>query len=119
MDDLTGLGATGIFIIYLLKTVLPFIIPSMKQDNSALIEIVSILKQIQLPVDDLHEWCSVRDQDGVKLIYVRRSMIEALQRTAEGINKVAIVLDRLQQGQGRIEGEIQIIGREVQKIQKE
>lgn len=117
MDDLTGLGATGIFIIYLLKTVLPFIVPSMKHDSPA--EIASILKQIKEPVDDLHEWCSIRDQDGVKLIYVRRSMIEALQQTAEGVNKVAIVLDIMRQNQGRIEGYLQIVEREIRKIQKE
>jgi len=109
--ELTAIGATGIFIIYLLKTILPILLPAMKSkaetavivSSNKIKELTDLVYSSQSAINDLHRWCNVTDQDGVKLIYVRHSMTEALQQIATGISNIVVILDRIQADMNRLQ----------------
>jgi len=56
-------------------------------------------------VDELHEWHDVRDEDGVKIWYRRRSLEEKLETLTKSIdaqtNQMSRLIDRLEHDHGK------------------
>ncbi len=81
-----GVGAT--FSLIIIKMVFDFVKGRKRNGDDGYKEIEKIKAvsyDIKNKLDDLHEWHNVRDNDGVPIWYVRRSLEEAINKLADNI----------------------------------
>lgn len=76
-ETLTQLGVGGIFAVLVLRQVFDFV---GKRKNGA-----CDLHKLSREVADLHKWHDQRDQDGVPVWYVRRSLEDAINKLAANL----------------------------------
>ena len=62
------------------------------------------LQRLSRQVDDLHEWHSQTDEDGVRVWYVRQSLEKAIDRLARTIEAQTKLLDRIDRRLERVPG---------------
>ena len=62
-----------------------------KQHKSVQEQIATIVKQ----VDELHEWHSVKDEDGVPVWYIRKSLERVIEQLGHAITRQTDVLSKM------------------------
>ncbi len=88
MALLKELGTGAVFLLIVIKLALDFIKGRKRDDNGNSKEIEKVkmvVYELRDQLNDLHEWHNVRDNDGVPIWYVRRSLEEAINKLAENI----------------------------------
>ena len=90
INVLVQLGVGGIFCVLVLRLVFDFL-SKKKFGKNGLCLTPKIIQQIQ----DLWEWHSKTDDEGVKVWYVRRSLEKAIERLAENTDTQTTVLTEL------------------------
>ena len=60
-------------------------------------------------LNDLHQWHNVKDEEGMPVWYVRRSLGDAIQALADNIKVMADILRSLSVGQNEIQRDIKSI----------
>ena len=87
MDHLAEVGVGAIVALLIIKEVLGFLKTRRSGDGRC--------PECFRLVQDLHKMHSVKDQDGVPVWYVRRSMETAIDKLAENIQTQTLILQKL------------------------
>jgi hypothetical protein len=123
LDSLvTQLGVGGIFAVLLIKMILEFLekwdtrkqekkraetgdLPPRVDHHDIMLELMSqgkklhvVLQKVEITekrTEDLWHWCGKEDADGVKLMYLRGSLTEAISKLADATSKQTEVLTAL------------------------
>ena len=88
-NALTQLGLGGLLAFFIIREVLTFL--RNRQNNRSGVDLPHLVQQ----VNELHQWHSVVDGEGVKVWYVRRSLEEAIRDLSANIRAQTEVLQRL------------------------
>lgn len=54
------------------------------------------LHRITRQIDDLHRWHAVEDSEGVKIWYVRRSLVDAINKLATSVDQETKLLEKIE-----------------------
>jgi len=90
------LGVGGIFAVLVIQMVLNFIKPMMPNifgvnaQDEATKEITKILYEIRHLTKELHTWHDRRDEDGVPVWYIRRSLEDSIEKLAEAVTALSL-----------------------------
>jgi len=118
MDDLIAqVGVGGIFAVLVIREVLNFLTKrnGADKDKGGKLDrvILAALQEMKPKLDELHKWHDQRDQDGVPVWYIRRSLEEAVDKLAESqqmlsdnIRNMTIILERLATNQDEMRREV-------------
>jgi hypothetical protein len=71
------------------------------------------IRRLSRQINDLYEWHSVCDDDGVRLWYVRRSVYDMLAQSTQALERISAVLPMLAENQQQMRKELERIQREM------
>jgi hypothetical protein len=67
------------------------------------------LHRITRQIDDLHRWHAVEDSEGVKIWYVRRSLVDAINKLATNIDQETKLLEKIETRMEKIEDKMGVL----------
>lgn len=92
MDSaLTDLSVGAILAVLVIREVLGFLKDRRNSKNGQETDLPRMARQL----DDLHQWHSLTDEEGVKVWYVRRSLEDAIRELSSNIRAQTEVLQNL------------------------
>lgn len=68
------------------------------------------LHRITRQIDELHKWHAVEDSEGVKIWYVRRNLVDALDKLAVNIELETKLLEKIEMRMEKIEDKMGLLG---------
>jgi len=95
MDKLSTTDAGVIFIgvILILREVFAFVVKRKNGTNKTTQDdCLLCIKKIAQQTDDLYRWHDVRDDEGIPIWYVRKSLEKAIDNLSENVAKQTVVL---------------------------
>lgn len=90
-DTLVQLGVGGALALLIIERVLTLVFNFLKERKNKGVDLPLLAQQ----VNELYQWHSVTDDDGVKRWYVRRSLEEAIRELSANIRAQTEVLQEL------------------------
>jgi len=96
LEYMTNVGVVGILVLMILDRVFAFVRTRSPDRHDRLERIGVLVAQakdhddaVASKITDLWDWHNLRDEDGVPVWYVRKSLEEAIRMQAESMSKLA------------------------------